>query len=116
MLISVLKSKLHQARITAKNIEYSGSLSVDERLMKAVGLVAHEKVVVANIRSGTRFETYVIPAPAESGIIGLNGAAARLGETGDEIIVMSFALVTPDEQISPRVAILDGQNRIVGMK
>jgi len=116
MYISVLKSKLHQARITGKNVEYAGSLSVDERLMKAVGLVAHERIVVANIRNGERFETYVIPAPAESGTIGLNGAAARLGEPGDEIIVMAFALVTPDETVTPRVAVLDERNRIVSLK
>ena len=116
MLVSVLKSKLHRAHVTAKNVDYAGSLSVDERLMHEVGLLPYEKVVVANLSTGRRLETYVIPAPPESGTIGLNGAAARLGEVGDSIIVMAFALVSPEEKIVTRVAVLDERNRVASLK
>jgi aspartate 1-decarboxylase len=113
MLISVLRSKLHRACITDKSPDYQGSLAVDERLLHAVGMRPFERIVVANIATGSRFETYIIPAPAESGTIALNGAAARLGEIGDRIIVMSFALAEPEEEVTPRIAVLDEKNRII---
>lgn len=112
MLLSILKSKFHNACVTEKRIDYEGSLSVDERLMQAVGFLAYERVLVSNITTGARFETYVIPAPPESGTIGLNGAAARLGDLGDRLIVMAFAAVAPEETLTPRVAVLDERNRI----
>ena len=113
MLISVLKSKFHNACVTEKRMDYQGSLSVDSLLMKAVGLVPYERVLVSNITTGSRFETYVIEAPAESGTIGLNGAAARLGDVGDRLIVMAFALVAPGETVTPKVAILNERNRVI---
>lgn len=112
VLVSILKSKFHNACVTEKRIDYEGSLSVDERLMQSVGFLPYERVLVSNITTGARFETYVIAAPAESGTIGLNGAAARLGDVGDRLIVMAFAEITPEEKITPRVAVLDERNRI----
>ncbi|AEH51491.1 aspartate 1-decarboxylase [Pseudothermotoga thermarum] len=112
----MLKSKLHMARVTDKNLEYEGSIEIDENLMKAVDLKEFEQVLVVDIENANRFETYVIKGKAGSGIIALNGAAARLVEKGDRIIIMAFGLFDDDEYKSPKIAILNERNEIVQMK
>ena len=97
MLLSILKSKIHCARVTEANLHYMGSSTIDERLMEAAGLVAGEHVHVVNNNNGSRIETYVITGPAGSGCICLNGAAARLFQPGDEVIIMAYAQMTPEE-------------------
>ena len=114
LYIEVLKSKLHQARVTDGSIEYPGSLGISRELMDAVGFCVYEKILVANVENGERFETYVIEL-AEPGRIVLNGAAAHLGKKGDRIIIMSFAEVDAAEAHlhKPRVAVLGEQNEIL---
>jgi aspartate 1-decarboxylase len=96
-------------------LHYEGSLTVDEDLLDAAELIAHEEVQVVNINNGARFSTYVIPGPRGSGVMQLNGAAARMGLRGDLVIVISYGVFTADEaeRHSPRVVLLDGQNRII---
>ena len=105
MFIEVLKSKLHCVRITESNLHYMGSITIDEDLMDAAGLVSGEKVQVVNNNNGERLETYVITGPRGSGCICLNGAAARRAQVGDEVIIIAYALMTPDEarNFKPRV-------------
>lgn len=91
MQIQVLKSKIHRVKVTEANAHYIGSITIDEDLMDAVNLIENEKVLVADIDNGNRFETYVIKGKRGSGIICLNGATARLVEVGDLLIIMSFA-------------------------
>ncbi len=112
----MLKSKLHMATVTDKNMAYEGSIEIDEELMKAVDLKENEKVLVADVNNGERFETYVIKGKPNSGVIALNGAAARLVEKGDKVIIMSFALFSDDEYKGPKVAILNDKNQIVQIK
>lgn len=97
MLIEVLKSKIHKASITGANLHYIGSITIDEDLMDAAGLIENEKVHVLNINNGERLETYVIKGERGSGDICLNGAAARKVIVGDVIIIMSFAVMDPEE-------------------
>jgi len=115
MEITILKSKIHQATVTGVDMNYEGSIVVDAELMREAGLVPYEKVLVANIATGDRFETYVIEGEAGSGQIALNGATARLGQVGDRIIIFAFARVDAEEARSfrPRIIQLDGQNRVV---
>jgi len=112
----MLKSKLHMATVTGKNLDYEGSIEIDEGLMNAVDLKENELVLVADVNNGARFETYVIKGKAGSGTITLNGAAARLVEVGDKIIIMSFGLFNENEYKGPRVAILGEKNRVVEIK
>ena len=114
MLRSMLKSKIHKAVITQADLNYNGSLTIDSELMAAVGLVPFEKIEVYNINNGERFNTYTIVGEPGSGVIGLNGAAARKGLVGDRIIIVSYAMVADDELASfgPRIVILDRENRI----
>ena len=112
MQISLLKSKLLRAEITDRALHYEGSLAIDRALMGAVGLLQHEKILVANISNGERFETYAIEAPEGSHIISLNGAAAHKGEIGDRIVIMSFAQVDASEAKNwkPKVLVLSEKN------
>ena len=114
MLIEVLKSKLHCVRVTEANLNYMGSITIDEELMDAAGLFAGEKVQVVNNNNGERFETYVIRGPRHSGCICLNGAAARKVQVGDVCIVMAYALMEPEEArtFQPRVVFPDDQNHV----
>jgi len=114
MLRYMLKSKLHRATVTDANLNYEGSLTVDKNLLREVDLLPGEKVKIYNINNGERFDTYVIEGPAGSGVIALNGAAARKGLTGDLIIIVSYALYSSEELLAyqPRIAILDQDNRI----
>jgi len=109
------KSKIHRATVTDANLNYMGSITVDEELLAAADILPEEWVQVVNITNGERFETYVIPGPAGRGDICLNGAAARLVQVGDLVIIMSYALLTPEEIRSHRMRIVhvDGNNRII---
>jgi aspartate 1-decarboxylase len=114
MLQQMLKAKLHRARVTDANLNYEGSLTIDRQLMEAVGLLPFEKVKVYNINNGERFDTYAIEGEAGSGTITLNGAAARKGEIGDLIIIVTYALYDQEELTTyqPRIVVLDQDNRI----
>ena len=113
MTITMLKSKLHHLRVTRVDLEYQGSLLVDETLLAAAGMRNFEKILVANLANGERFETYAIPGPRGSGTICLNGAAAHKGRAGDRVIVLNFALMTVREakRFKPRVLCLDAHNK-----
>ena len=117
MFTEMLKAKLHKATITEADLSYEGSLTIDRDLMDAVGIIPFEKVKVYNINNGERFDTYAIEGPRKSGVIGLNGAAARKGMVGDSIIIVTYALVTDDELkgYHPRIALLDTNNTIKEM-
>lgn len=115
MLIEVLKSKIHRATVTEANLNYVGSITIDEELMEAAGILENEKVQVVNINNGERFETYVIKGEKGSGTICLNGAAARLVQVGDKIIIMAYCLITPEEYKihMPKIVFVDENNKIV---
>ena len=97
MLITILKSKIHRVRVTEANLDYVGSITIDEDLMDAAGIVAGEKVQVVDNTNGARLETYTIPGRRGSGELCMNGAAAHLMHPGDTVIIMAYALMTPDE-------------------
>lgn len=97
MYLSILKSKIHCAVVTEANLHYMGSITIDEDLMDACGMIPGEHVHVVNNNNGERIETYTIAGPRKSGCICLNGAAARLFQVGDEIIIMAYAQMTPEE-------------------
>ena len=109
MLIEVIKSKLHRVSVTEANLNYIGSITIDEDLMDAVNLIAGEKVHVVNNNNGERFETYVIKGERGSGIICLNGAAARKVQPGDIVVIMSYALMDFEEAktFKPRIVFPD---------
>lgn len=111
ILRSILRSKIHGARVTAAEVEYVGSIAIDADLIERVDLLPGERVHVWNIDNGQRFETYVIVAERLSGTICVNGAAARRVKVGDRVIIAAFALT--DEPITPRIIILDEHNRCV---
>ena len=115
MLRSMLRAKIHQATVTEANIEYEGSLTVDEDLLDAVGIKHFEQVRVSNLNNGERFETYIIPGKRGSGEICLNGAAARKGIKGDRIIIFSYCFYTEDqiEGYAPKIIRLDEKNNII---
>jgi aspartate 1-decarboxylase len=109
MLIEILKSKIHKASITGANLHYIGSITIDEDLIDAAGLVENEKVLVLNINNGERLETYVIKGQRGSGEICINGAAARKVIVGDVIIIMSFAIMDQEEakSFTPKIIFPD---------
>ena len=113
MLIERLKSKIHRATVTQAALNYVGSVTVDVKLMEAAGLYEYEKVQIADVDNGARFETYVIAGDAGSGVICLNGAAARCVAVGDKVIIMSYARLTPEEipENPPRVVFVDKKNQ-----
>jgi aspartate 1-decarboxylase len=112
----MLKSKIHRATVTQADLHYVGSIAIDRELMQAADLLENEQVVIADITNGARLETYVIPAPAGSGTIGINGAAARLVSEGDLVIIMSYATVEDSEAraMKPTVVHVDENNRVLG--
>jgi aspartate 1-decarboxylase len=114
MLIEVLQAKIHNVRITQTELNYTGSITIDENLLDEAGLIANQKVLIVNNNNGERFETYIIAGERGSGIIGINGAAARKAQPGDELIVMTFGMMTPEEadQHVPRNIFPDRQNRL----
>jgi aspartate 1-decarboxylase len=111
----LMRSKIHRATITSADLHYEGSLTVDEDLLDAADLVEFEDVQVVNVNNGARFNTYVIPGPRGSGVIQLNGAAARLGMPGDLVIIIAYGVVDEAELagFSPRIVFVDERNRIV---
>jgi aspartate 1-decarboxylase len=113
MQITVLKSKIHRATVTGADLNYEGSISIDKELLSAADLMTYEKVQVVNLNNGARFETYVIEGKAGSGEVMLNGPAARLGQTGDLIIILSYAEMSADEaaRFRPRIIVVDSQNK-----
>jgi aspartate 1-decarboxylase len=117
MMRNMMKSKIHRATVTEANLNYVGSITIDEDLMEAADLWENEKVQVVNINNGARLETYVIPGPRGSGVICLNGAAARHAQPGDKVIIISYALMTEEEARAhrPRIVLMDDANRPAGM-
>jgi aspartate 1-decarboxylase len=115
MLVHLLKSKLHRARVTAANLAYEGSMSIDRDLMDKVGLLPYERILCSNMANAARFETYAIPSERGSKDIVLNGAAAHLGKPGDQLTIMSFTEVDAQEAKfwKPRVIVLGEGNAIV---
>lgn len=115
MELLLLKSKIHQARVTGVDMSYEGSIVIDSDLMDEVGLIPFEKVLVANVTNGSRFETYVIKGAPGSGTIALNGAAARRGQIGDQVIILSFAQMPAEEakDFSPKMIQLDEHNKVL---
>ncbi|MBI3320858.1 MAG: aspartate 1-decarboxylase [Candidatus Omnitrophica bacterium] len=114
MLRTMCKSKLHGARVTEANVHYMGSLTVDAQLMRAADLVPYEQVHVVDVDNGARIVTYCIEGPAGSGMVCVNGAAARLILAGHNVIVISYAQFTPEELegLSPKIVMLDERNRV----
>ena len=106
MLVHVVKSKIHRVSVTEANLNYIGSITIDEDLMDAANVIANEKVSIVNNNNGERFETYVIPGKRGSGIICLNGAAARLVQPGDIVIIMAYAMMEMEEARSFKPAII----------
>ncbi len=114
MFIKVLKSKIHRATVTETNLEYTGSITIDQELTDAVGLREQALVLVANLNNGTRHETYVQVGKKGSGVICLNGAAARLACVGDRVIIMGFGYYRANEQIRPaKIVMVDQKNQII---
>ncbi len=115
MLKTFLHGKIHRARVTATELDYEGSLSVDEALLAAASIAVHEQIHVVNLRNGARFVTYAIAAPAGSGVIQVNGSAAHLCEPDDLVIIFAYGLVTEAEAatLTPKVVFVDAQNRPV---
>ena len=114
MKIEVLKSKIHRVTVTQANLNYVGSITVDEALLEAANMIEGEKVQVLNVTNGERLETYIIKGERGSGVICLNGAAAHKFQPGDVVIIMAYASMTPEEASSfkPKVIIPDRHNRI----
>lgn len=112
------KSKIHRATVTEANLTYEGSIAVDQALLEAADIVPYEMVQVFNIHNGQRFETYAIPAPKGSGVICLNGAAARLGVIGDKLIIISSSMVDEADvpAFSPKVVFVNDKNKRVPQK
>jgi aspartate 1-decarboxylase len=110
----MMKSKIHRATVTGADLNYMGSITIDAGLMKAANILPNEKVQVVNNNNGARLETYVIPGPAGSGAICLNGAAARLVQPGDTVIIISYVLVEEEKAAlyKPRVVFVDEKNRV----
>ncbi|MFC5412154.1 aspartate 1-decarboxylase [Larkinella bovis] len=115
MFITVMKSKIHRVRVTQAELNYVGSITIDEDLMDAAGLLENEQVHIVNNNNGERLITYVIKGERGSGIICLNGAAARRAQVGDIIIIISYGMMTPEEAkaYKPQVVFPDSNNRLV---
>lgn len=114
MFRTLMKSKLHRATVTEACLNYVGSVTIDEALMEAGNIYANEKIQIVNNNNGARLETYVIPGPRNSGVICLNGAAARLVQPGDQVILITYAMMTEEEarDFKPTVVFLNEQNQI----
>lgn len=112
------KSKIHRATITEANLDYEGSITVDESLLEEADIVPYEMVQVLNINNGQRFETYAIPGKRSSGVVCLNGAAARLGVVGDKVIIISTAVVEEQQvpSFNPKVVFVNDKNKRVSKK
>jgi aspartate 1-decarboxylase len=115
MLITICRSKIHRARVTEANLDYEGSITIDKKLLDETGILPNEKVQVVNLNNGARFETYVFMGEENSGTICLNGPAARLGQQGDLLIVISYCHLELEEArgYQPRVIHVDKENKIL---
>lgn len=110
----MFRSKIHRATVTMAELYYEGSITVDKELLEAADILPYEKVQVVNLNSGTRLETYTLEGPAGSGMICLNGPAARLGAVGDEVIIITYTTMNDEEarKHKPRIVLVDKNNRI----
>ncbi|GGM23040.1 aspartate 1-decarboxylase [Paraliobacillus quinghaiensis] len=115
MYRTMMKAKIHRARVTEANLDYVGSITIDQDIIDSVGILPHEKVQIVNNNNGARLETYVIPGERGSRVMCLNGAAARLVQKNDIIIVVSYALLSDDEltTFKPKVALMNDENEVV---
>lgn len=115
MLLNMLKSKIHRATVTQAELDYVGSITIDEDLMKASGILEYEKVAIVDVNNGARFETYVIAGEAGSGVICLNGAAARCVSKGDKVIIMAYMSLDPTEMkgYKPTAVFVDDENKVI---
>ena len=115
MLLTLCKSKLHRATVTEANLHYVGSITIDAGLMEAAGILPFERVQVVDVANGARFETYVVEGTAGSGVICLNGAAARLVHVGDPVIIIAYAQMTPEEARAhrPTIVLLKPDNTVL---
>jgi aspartate 1-decarboxylase len=113
MLITICKSKIHRVKVTEANLGYEGSITIDVEILKKADILPYEKVQVVNNNNGARFETYVIPGKKGSGVICLNGAAARLGEVGDILIIISYCELEKEEaaKYRPKIVLVDKKNK-----
>lgn len=118
MIITMFKSKLHRATVTQADINYVGSVTIDSDLLRQSGILPGEKVQIVNINNGERFETYTIEGEAGSGVLCINGAAARLVQVGDKVIVITYAMMDENDArtFKPTVLVLDEQNKIIRIK
>ena len=118
MYRQILKAKIHRATVTDAQVDYEGSITIDEELMRAADLLPWEKVLIANLNNGSRIESYAIPGETGSGIVCMNGGAAKYAQRGDLVIIMSFAVMTEEEieRHQPKVVYVDKQNRILSLK
>lgn len=115
MFRTMMNGKIHRARVTEANLNYVGSITIDEDILDAVGMLPNEKVAIVNNNNGARLETYIIAGERGSGVVCLNGAAARLVQPDDVVIIISYVIV-PEEKVhdhKPKVAIMDANNKIV---
>ena len=114
MLVTIMKAKLHRATVTQADLEYEGSIAIDRDLLDASGILPHEQVDVLNITTGARFTTYAIEAPRGSRTVGVNGAAARLVQAGDKVIVVTYCQMDASQarNYAPQVVLLDEANRV----
>ncbi|MGE4445988.1 MAG: aspartate 1-decarboxylase [Synergistaceae bacterium] len=118
MILTMLKAKIHRAVVTESNLHYVGSITIDKDLMEASGILEYEKVSVVDIDNGNRLETYVIGGDCGSGVVCLNGAAARLVQPGDKVIIIAYCQVDAEEaeSHSPKVVFVGGGNKILEIK
>lgn len=114
MTITMLKAKIHRAIVTQAELDYVGSITVDMDMLEQAGILEYEKVQIVDVNNGSRFETYTIAGERGSGVMCLNGAAARMVQTGDKIILMAYAQVTPEEasELRPTVLFVDEKNKV----
>lgn len=115
MFRMMLKSKIHRATITEANVNYQGSITIDENLMDAADIIENEKVHVVNLTNGVRLETYAIPGPRNSGTVKMNGAAAKLMHEGEKVIILSYVMLENEEALThrPKIVLLDRNNSIM---
>lgn len=115
MLLNMFKSKIHRATVTEANLNYVGSITIDKTLLKKSGILPGEKVQIVNNNNGARLETYTIEGKENSGIICLNGAAARLVQPGDNVIIIAYCLLEEDKakEFKPKILVLDEHNKII---
>jgi aspartate 1-decarboxylase len=118
LLRTMMHSKIHGATLTGVNLNYVGSLTLDRGIMERLDILPHEMVQVLNLNNGARLNTYVIPGEKGSGVVALNGAAARLAHTGDKVLIVAYSLMSDEEArgFRPKVAIVNEQNRILEIR